>query len=244
MSDEKSKQVKEIEKAKAEVASAIAVNTPKQSSPFFSPKRMLAGIWRGKVALLLTMIAALLAAIIISSTSLFSGSTFQEDNAAIVDSVRDLATLATAEAHITAVLEQENNELFGKEIGFNLPGTQRKLLLIVPATVVAGVDLTQVNTMNIHIDQETGMIEMSLPRASFVQEPSIIMEQIQTFSSEGVLRGAVTWDEGFELAADAQELIKEEAVAIGLLATAEKNAGKVLSEFFANLGYEIDVSFQ
>ena len=51
-------------------------------------------------------------------------------------------------------------------------------------------------------------------------------------------------DEGFDLASVAQEQAKQEAVEIGLLQTAEKNAEKVLKEFFGNFGYTVNISFE
>ncbi|WP_043932501.1 DUF4230 domain-containing protein [Bacillus sp. EB01] len=50
-------------------------------------------------------------------------------------------------------------------------------------------------------------------------------------------------DEGFEKAAEALDKIRKEAISIGLLDTAEKNAEKVLKEFFKNIGYTVNVTF-
>lgn len=58
--------------------------------------------------------------------------------------MQDLAVLATAEAHVKVIMEQEDNKLFGKDISVDIPGTKRELLLVVPATVLAGVDLKAV----------------------------------------------------------------------------------------------------
>ena len=70
------------------------------------------------------------------------------------------------------------------------------------------------------------------------------MDQVQTFSDEGLFREEIKWDEGFDLASVAQEQAKQEAVEIGLLQTAEKNAEKVLKEFFGNFGYTVNISFE
>jgi hypothetical protein len=69
-----------------------------------------------------------------------------------------------------------------------------------------------------------------------------VMDQVRTFSEEGLFRQKVEWDEGFDLAAQAQAQIKEEEA--GLLKTAEKNAEKVLKEFFSNIGYSVKISFK
>lgn len=70
------------------------------------------------------------------------------------------------------------------------------------------------------------------------------MNQVITYSDEGLLRQEPKWDEGYDLAAQAQKQIKEEVKETGLLNKAEKNAEKVLKEFFRNLGYSVKISFK
>lgn len=142
------------------------------------------------------------------------------------------------------ILEQEDNKIFGKDIQFNLPGTKQEILLVVPATVIAGVDLKEVTSSDIQVNEEEKEIEITLPRATLLQNPAIQMDQVQTFSDEGLFREEIKWDEGFDLASVAQEQAKQEAVEIGLLQTAEKNAEKVLKEFFGNFGYTVNISFE
>lgn len=142
------------------------------------------------------------------------------------------------------ILEQEDNKIFGKDIQFNLPGTKQEILLVVPATVIAGVDLKEVTSSDIQVNEEEKEIEITLPRATRLQNPAIQMDQVQTFSDEGLFREEIKWDEGFDLASVAQEQAKQEAVEIGLLQTAEKNAEKVLKEFFGNFGYTVNISFE
>ncbi|GAM14536.1 hypothetical protein SAMD00020551_2687 [Mesobacillus selenatarsenatis SF-1] len=137
------------------------------------------------------------------------------------------------------ILEQEDNELFGEKINFNLPGTKRELLLIVPATVIAGVDLQAIDKKDLKVDEENKTVEILLPQAQFIQEPSVKMDEVRTFSDEGLFRGKVQWDQGFDLAAVAQKQIKQEAIAAGVLQKADKNAETVLKEFFGHLGYKV-----
>jgi Protein of unknown function (DUF4230) len=171
-------------------------------------------------------------------------STFKKESTTFVEQVQELATLATAQAHVKVVLEQEDNKLFGKDIPVDLPGTKREILLVVPATVTAGVDLKKVTTDDIKLDEEEKEIRIALPHAGFIQEPAIQMDKVRTFSDEGLLRGETKWDEGFDLAAEAQNLIKDETIEMGLLQTAEKNAEKVLKEFFGTLGYSVEISYK
>jgi hypothetical protein len=94
------------------------------------------------------------------------------------------------------------------------------------------------------INEKEKQLEITLPHATIIQEPSVQMDKVRTFSNNGLLRGATEWDEGFDLAAEAQENIKQEVVEIGLLQTADRNAEKVLKEFFSNLGYDVNVKFK
>ena len=84
--------------------------------------------------------AVLLVVIAFGVSWLFFGSTFKKESTIAVEQVREIAKLATAEALVTVTIEEEDNKLFGKNISVNLPGTKRDLLLVVPATVIAGVD--------------------------------------------------------------------------------------------------------
>ena len=142
------------------------------------------------------------------------------------------------------VIEQEDNKLFGNDISLNLPGTKRKILLIVPATVIAGVDLKEMTSDDIKVNEKEKELEIVLPRATFIQEPSIQMDSVKTFSEEGLFREEMKWNEGFDLAAVAQEQLKDEAMGIGLLESAEKNAEKVLNGFYSNLGYTVKLTFK
>ena len=190
------------------------------------------------------IVILLLILITFGSTWLFFGNTFKKESIIFVEQVQELATLATAEAHVKVVIEQEDNKLFGNDISVNLPGTKRELLLIVPATVIAGVDLKGITSDDIKVNEDEKELEIVLSRATFIQDPTIQMDDVKTFSDEGLFRGNVKWDEGFDLAAVAQEEIKDEAVEMGLLASAEKSAEKVLTGFFRNLGYTAKITFK
>lgn len=190
------------------------------------------------------LIALLLILFTFGGTWLFFGNTFKKESTVFVEQVQELAMLATAEAHMKVIIEQEDNKLFGNDISVNLPGTKRELLLIVPATVIAGVNLKEVTSDDIKINEDDKELEIALPRATFIQDPAIQMEDVKTFSDEGLFRGEVKWDEGFDLATEAQEKIKDEAIEIGLLESAEKSAEKVLAGFYRNLGYTVKITFK
>jgi hypothetical protein len=233
--------LRELTEAQKEAGATVAleqkVKVPSFSKKFFKYSLKLFGT---KNILILLVLLALF----FSGYWLFSGSTFKKESSTFVEQIQELAMLATAQAHVKVVIEQEDNKLFGKDIQVNLPGTKRELLLVVPATVVAGVDLKDITIDDIKVNDKEKVIEILLPKASFLQNPAIQMDKVKTFSDEGLFRGETKWDEGFDLAAEAQDEIKKESMEIGLLDAAEKNAEKVLKEFFGALGYAVEISFE
>ncbi|SOC15365.1 uncharacterized protein DUF4230 [Ureibacillus xyleni] len=178
-------------------------------------------------------------------TWILSESTQKKETTIFVEQIQELAMLATAEAKVTLVKEEVDHKLFGKDISVDfLPGTKREILLIVPATVIAGVDLKGLTSDDIKVSEDERELEIVLPRATFIQDPAIQMDSIKTFSDKGLLSGEVQWDEGFDLTAVAQDEIKEEAKEMGLLKTAEESAEKVLKGFFSNLDYTVKITFE
>ncbi|MFP7300325.1 DUF4230 domain-containing protein [Neobacillus niacini] len=235
----------QIERARKEIregidetaAAAYAVETRYKGSTFSWKSARILGL-KNMVMVLIVL------AVILTGAWVFTGSTFSKESTTFVEQVQDLAVLASAEAHVKVIMEQEDNKLFGKDIQVDIPGTKRELLLVVPATVIAGVDLKAVTADDVKIDEKNKVMELTLPHADFLQDPAIVMDQVKTFSDEGFFRSETKWDEGFNLAAEAQDEILAESKAIGLLQTAEKNAEKVLKEFFGNLGYSVKISFK
>ena len=118
------------------------------------------------------------------------------------------------------------------------------MFIIVPATVLAGVDLKALTEDDVKIDEDKKTLELVLPRATFIQEPILHMDGIESYSDEGLISGGIKWDEGFELAAKAQEDIKAKATELGLLKTAEENAEKALENFYSNIGYTVNITFK
>ena len=161
-----------------------------------------------------------------------------------IEQIKDLSSLASSQAYVKAVIEKEDNQLFGKDISTNLPGTKRKFLLIIPGTVTAGVDLTGITESNLHVNEEEKIIEIKLPKASIIQEPTLDFDQAQVFSVEGIFRNEVNWNEAYELAEEAKGLVKEEAISQGLIQVAEQNAEKTFTEFFSALGYRTVITYE
>lgn len=55
------------------------------------------------------------------------------------------------------------------------------------------------------INEETKEIKITLLHAELIQEPSVQMDKIQALDKNELFRADIKMDEGFELAAEAQE---------------------------------------
>jgi len=160
-----------------------------------------------------------------------------------LEQMKNISSLATSQAFVKVILEKEDNEIFGKEIQADIPGTKRKVLLIVPGVVTAGVNIENITEDKLEVDEKNKKIVITLPDAELLQEPSIDFEKVETYSVSGIFRGEVNWEEGYALANEAKEEIKKEAIAQGVLANAEKNAKKTIEQFYEELGYAVTVKF-
>ena len=233
--------LKELKKGEEESAATAVVGQNRGNANISGALiKLVFKLWGFRIFLTVLLLVVIASGV----TWLFFGSTFKKESTIAVEQVREIAKLATAEALVTVTIEEEDNKLFGKNIPVNLPGTKRELLLVVPATVIAGVDLKGITSDDIKVNENKKELEIVLPRATLIQEPAILMDHVKTISDEGLFRGEVKWDEGFDLAAEAQGDIKDEAIKIGLLESAEKSAEKVLEGFFGNLGYTVKLTFK
>ncbi|MDT9026683.1 MULTISPECIES: DUF4230 domain-containing protein [Rossellomorea] len=246
------KKIQEIEALLADLkaseretgASLAFENRSSRRFPAWKLTTSVLSFWKNRVLLILLLFILLVGGVSIGVYSLLSGSTFTEEKGAFVERIQEMSSLATAQGFIKAVIEQEDNQLFGKDINTDIPGTKRKLLMVVPGAVLAGVDLQGIDEDDIVVDEEKKEIQLTLPRAEILQDPSIDTENIKTFSVEGIFRNDVDWNEGFALAEVAKDQISQEAVEQGLLQAAEKNAEKSLKGFFEQLGYDVTIQFK
>nr|WP_231893398.1 DUF4230 domain-containing protein [Rossellomorea aquimaris] len=235
----------ELKANEREASASLAVDN--RRSKRYTTWRLAKSIlsfWRNRILLILLILTLLVGGATIGVYTWLSGSTFTEEKGSFVERIQEMSSLATAQGFVKAVIEQENNQLFGKEINANLPGTKRKLLMIVPGTVLAGVNLQEIDKNDIVVNEEKKEMVLTLPRAEILQDPSIDTENVKTFSVEGIFRSEVDWNEGFALAEVAKDLISQEAIDQGLLQAAEKNAEKSLKGFFDQLGYKVTIKYQ
>ncbi|BCB05992.1 DUF4230 domain-containing protein [Bacillus sp. KH172YL63] len=237
--------LEELKTSERETSSAMAIDHRRSRQvPPWRIATSLLSLWKSRVVILLSVLVLLIGGASIGVYSWLSGSTFTEEKGSFVERIQEMSSLATAQGFVKAVIQQEDNRLFGKEINTDLPGTKRKLLMVVPGTVLAGVDLQGIGEDDIVVDEEKKEIRLTVPRAVILQEPSIDTDNIQTFSVEGIFRNDVDWNEGFALAEVAKDQISQEAVEQGILVAAEKNAEKSLKGLFEQLGYSMTIEFQ
>lgn len=166
------------------------------------------------------------------------------EKSAVVERIRAIEQVATAEAHIKAVIEREDNQLFGKEIGVNMPGTKRKLLVIMPGVIRAGVDLDTLTEEDVTIDYDQKTATLALPPIQFLGSPSLDFDHVDIFSAEGLFRSEANMKEAYTLANEAKALIVEEAEQQGLKEVAAQNAEQLVKELFAFEGFTVTVTFK
>ena len=234
----------ELNKGEEEQASAaVELNNREIRFPTFGLNKRKRR-WSKKIILILLVVIILLVAGLVGIWKVAFPKEPVIRTSAYLEQMKDLSTLATSQAYIKVILEKEDNELFGKEISTNIPGTKRKILLVVPGTVTAGVDLSHINSNQIEINEEGKTIDLTIPKAAFLQDPSVDFDQVETYSISGIFRSDVKWEEAYELMDEAKETIEQEAIEQGILEKAEENAEKTIKEFYEQLGYSVNLNYE
>ena len=201
--------------------------------------------WKRSILLLAVLLLLVVISLpFIAFTLLKQGSTFTEQKGVFLEHIQELNEMATAEAYTKVIIERQDNQLFGQSIGLNVPGTKRQLLVVIPGSVKAGVDLSKVTEKDVVIDEENKTAKLTLPAPTFLGGAEIYFDQVEVYSYEGVFRQEANIEEAYELAAEAKTLILEEATGQGVLKTAEFNAEKTLKEMFGFAGYDVTIEFK
>ncbi|MDZ5711154.1 DUF4230 domain-containing protein [Jeotgalibacillus haloalkalitolerans] len=172
------------------------------------------------------------------------GDNQQQRSATFVEQIKDMNALATSQAFVKTVIDEKDNEVFGLDIKWKLPGTERRVFLVVPGTVLAGIDMDQLSEDDVEVNEEEKTVSLTLPRAKLLQDPAIQADEVETFTTEGIFRSAINLEESIDYIAVAQEKIKKEAIEQGVLERAEINAELALTEFFEFTGYDADITFE
>lgn len=242
--------IREIEKLLEELkgqnesAATIAEAPSRRRAGFWKVPRALFG-FRSKLFLITICIAfLLLAALPFAAFWAIKGSTFKESKGAFLEQVQALNELSTAQAFTKVIIERQNNALFGKEIGIDLPGTKRQLLVVVPGSVKAGIDFSQVTESDIKVDEKKQTAVLTLPKPQFLGGPEIFFDQVEVFSYEGLFREKANIEEAYELAETAKEMMIEETTGQGVLQLAEENAAKSVKEMFQLVDYDVQIKFK
>lgn len=187
-------------------------------------------------------IAAMIAPFVIWKA--ITGSNEKIETSALVERMTDLNELTTAEAYTKVLIERTNNKIFGQEISVDVPGTEQKVLVVVPGTVRAGVDLSHMTEKNVSVDEKNKTLAITLPKPVILGTPALVLDKVQVFSSEGIFRSEATIKEGYDLAEQAQKEMLKEVEAEGLLTKAQDNAKESLKNMFGLVNYKVEVKFE
>ncbi|HSO57970.1 MAG TPA: DUF4230 domain-containing protein [Paenisporosarcina sp.] len=245
----KDQRIREIEKlleelkAQDEVAVTLESVQPR-SSGFWQVGSLFMSIWKRKFLWLLTGLIVLILVIPFTAFWMIQGSTFTENKGAFLEKIQSLNELATAEAYTKVIIERQDNAIFGNEIGLNLPGTKRQLLVVIPGSVKAGIDFSKLQENDIVLDEEAKTATLTLPKAEFLGGPEIFFDQVEVFSYEGLFREKADITEAYNLAQEAEKLMMEETTDQGVLELAEENAARSVSEMFSLVEYDVTVEFE
>lgn len=244
------KKIREMEKlleelkAQKESAATIVENPTRKGFGFWKVPRVLSNLRFKTFMVLAIAVLLLLAALPFAALWVIKGSTFTENKGSFLEQVQALNELSTAQAFTKVIIERQDNAVFGKEIGIDLPGTKRQLLVVVPGSVKAGVDFSQVTNADIKVDEKNKTAELTLPKAQFLGGPEILFDQVEVFSYEGLFREKADIEEAYELAETAKEMMIEEATGQGLLQLAEENAATSVKEMFGLVDFDVQVEFK
>ncbi|MGE6487268.1 DUF4230 domain-containing protein [Paenisporosarcina sp. NPDC076898] len=245
----KNQRIKEIEKlleelkAQDEIAVTLESVQPR-SSGFGQSGSLFKSLWKRKMLWFITALIVLGVSAPFITLWAIKGSTFTENKGAFLERIQSINELATAEAYTKVMIERQDNKILGQDIGRDLLGTKRHLLVVFPGSVKAGIDFSKVEAEDIVLDEEAKTATLTLPKAEFLGGPEILFDQIKVFSSEGLFREKADINEAYKLAAEAEKLMMKETTEQGVLQLAEENAARSVSEMFSLVGYDVTVEFE
>lgn len=232
-------------KASEEETSVTLEETERRPSGFWSVGKVVFSVWKKSILFIALLILILIVALpFITFNFLKNGSTFTEDKTVFLEQILEINELATAEAFTKVIIKRQDNKVFGKSIGLNLPGTKRELLVVIPGAVKAGVELADLTEKDMVINEKKKTVKLTLPPAKFLGGAEIFFDEVELISSEGLFREKANIEEAYELAEEAKKLILEEATGQGVLDRAEMTAEKTLRDMFLFAGYDVTIEFK
>ena len=149
--------------------------------------------------------------------------------------IKELSELATAEYVVTKIIKANDDKTWFK-LG------DRKILISCQATITAGIDLSKISEKDIIAEDKS--VDLVLPHAKVISL-NIRPEDLKIeYEDVSVFRSAYTSAERDALAAQGEKAIMQSINSLGILQTAEINAGLVLTNFLRSFGYEkINIHF-
>lgn len=154
-------------------------------------------------------------------------------NSTIVHEINDLARLETASVELEKVITSERGDT-----NFLWGAMSESLIFIAHGKIVAGVDLTQMVPEDVQVvDPETVMVHLP-PATIFEDLPVLDNEKSYVADRDtGLLAGADPQMES-EVRRVAERILREEAIASGVVETADLNARQYMEGFLQGLGFE------
>ncbi len=154
------------------------------------------------------------------------------DPVLIVNQINDLARLETASVEMEKIITAERNQ----EMLWGLLG--ESLIFVAHGKVVAGVDFSQMQPADIQVvDPDTVMVH--LPEAEIFDDlPVLDNEKSYVADRDTGLFASADPQLETEVRRVAEQTIREEALATGILERADANAKEFVRNFLQELGFE------
>lgn len=151
------------------------------------------------------------------------------DPVTYINQIQALARLETVKFGVQQVVEADFKQgTFGFLFG-------SKMLCVVPATVVAGIDMQQFQPGDMQL--QNGVLNVKLPPPEIFGDPNINVSKVVIYPLQTGIVAQPDPDQAVQCLAGAKDQILKAAVDDGILDLAQQNAVAYLSKFFAALGY-------
>lgn len=162
--------------------------------------------------------------------SFIAGESFEDVGPTVVESLQELSELTTVEMIEHTTIEK------GEDYGWLNVVRGDRLFLFAVARVGAGVDLSDLTAESFVVDNENGTVLVRLPA------PEITYSYLDSEATRVVDRDTGLLHKGdpqleSEARRQAESILTEQALAAGILVTAQENAELAISEFLHGLGY-------
>ena len=162
--------------------------------------------------------------------SFIAGESFEDVGPTVVESLQELSELTTVEMIEHTTIEK------GEDYGWLNIVRGDRLFLFAVARVGAGVDLSDLTAESFVVDNENGTVLVRLPA------PEITYSYLDSEATRIVDRDTGLLHKGdpqleSEARRQAESILTEQALAAGILETAQENAELAISEFLHGLGY-------